>query len=249
MQRNNRGAGKTPGGADCPIDVDGMADDAVTIDRPSPGGGSAVTRDPSSSGGGPVVKRDPGVCAAALQSGEDGEPGVAVKNSAVAGDSSSAAAGEPAKKEDSSSAAGGAIKKSEEPSEPSSSGVAGEPAKKEDSSSAVGGAIKKSEEPSEPSSSVKTSAENNAATESEGEDGAKKPDHPPIARQRWTFYGTLLSTANITAENMGRLPRLVEFIHHRRREDDASILYARFDRRSRLTEVCCVLYCALLAAI
>ena len=213
MQRNNRGAGKTPGGADCPIDVDGMADDAVTIDRPSPGGGSAVTRDPSSSGGGPVVKRDPGVCAAALQSGEDGEPGVAVKNSAVAGDSSSAAAGEPAKKED--------------------------------SSSAVGGAIKKSEEPSEPSSSVKTSAENNAATESEGEDGAKKPDHPPIARQRWTFYGTLLSTANITAENMGRLPRLVEFIHHRRREDDASILYARFDRRSRLTEVVCrvLLYC------
>ena len=219
MQRNNRGAGKTPGGADCPIDVDGMADDAVTIDRPSPGGGSAVTRDPSSSGGGPVVKRDPGVCAAASQSGEDGEPGVAVKNSAVAGDSSSAAAGEPAKKEDGSSAAGGAIKKSEEPSEPSSSGV------------------------------VKNSTENNGATESEGEDGAKKPDHPPIARQRWTFYGTLLSTANITAENMGRLPRLVEFIHHRRREDDASILYARFDRRSRLTEVCCVLYYALLAVV
>ena len=218
MQRNNRGAGKTPGGADCPIDVDGMADDAVTIDRPSPGGGSAVTRDPSSSGGGPVVKRDPGVCAAALQSGEDGEPGVDVKNSAVAGDSSSAAAGEPAKKEDSSSAAGGAIKKSEEPGEPSSS-------------------------------FVKNSTENNGATESEGEDGAKKPDHPPIARQRWTFYGTLLSTANITAENMGRLPRLVEFIHHRRREDDASILYARFDRRSRLTEVCCVLYCALLAVV
>ena len=221
MQRNNRGAGKTPGGADCPIDVDDMADDAVTIDRPSPGGGSAVTRDPSSSGGGPVVKRDPGVRAAASQSEEDGEPPpcVAVKNSAVAGDSSSAAAGEPAKKEDSSSAAGGAIKKSEEPSEPSSS-------------------------------FVKNSTENNGATESEGEDGAKKPDHPPIARQRWTFYGTLLSTANITAENMGRLPRLVEFIHHRRREDDASILYARFDRRSRLTEVCRVLlYCALLAVV
>ena len=96
---------------------------------------------------------------------------------------------------------------------------------------------------------MKNSTENNGATESEGEDGAKKPDHPPIARQRWTFYGTLLSTANITAENMGRLPRLVEFIHHRRREDDASILYARFDRRSRLTEVCCVLYCALLAVV
>ena len=229
MQRNNRGAGKTPGGADCPIDVDGMADDAVTIDRPSPGGGSAVTRDPSSSGGGPVVKRDPGVCAAALQSGEDGEPGVDVKNSAVAGES--------AKKE---------------VGEDSSSAVEGGPAKKEggeDSSSAAGGAIKKSEEPGEPSSSVKNSTENNGATESEGEDGAKKPDHPPIARQRWTFYGTLLSTANITAENMGRLPRLVEFIHHRRREDDASILYARFDRRSRLTEVCCVLYCALLAVV
>jgi len=238
MQRNNRGAGVTPGGADCPIDVDGMADDAVTIDRPKtearPVSAAVVVvvkRDPSSSDGGLAMKRDPGVRAAALQSGEDGEPGAAVKNRAVAGES--------AKKE---------------VGEDSSSAVEGGPAKKEggeDSSSAAGGAIKKSEEPGEPSSSgvVKNSTENNGATESEGEDGAKKPDHPPIARQRWTFYGTLLSTANITAENMGRLPRLVEFIHHRRREDDASILYARFDRRSRLTEVCCVLYCALLAVV
>jgi len=226
MQRNNRGAGVTPGGADCPIDVDGMADDAVTIDRPKtearPVSAAVVVvvkRDPSSSDGGLAMKRDPGVRAAALQSGEDGEPGAAVKNRAVAGDSSSA--------------------------------VAGEPAKKEVSSSAAGGAIKKSEEPSDPSSSMKNSAENNAATESEGEDGAKKPDHPPLARPRWTFYATLLSTANITAESVGRLPRLVEFIHHRRREDDASILYARFDRRSRLTEVVCrvLLYCALLAVV
>jgi hypothetical protein len=80
-----------------------------------------------------------------------------------------------------------------------------------------------------------------AATESdEGEEEDRHP-HPPLARPRWTFYATLLSTANITAESVGRLPRLVEFIHHRRREDDASILYARFDRRSRLTEVCFII--------
>ena len=211
MQRNNRRAGVTPGGADCPIVVDGMADDAVTIDRPktearpvSKAVVVVVKHDAPSSDGGSAMKRDPGVRAAALQSGEDGEPGAAVKNRA--------AAGEPTKKEDSSPAAGGAIKKSEDPS-----------------------------------SSMKTSAENNATTESEG----GKPDHPPVARPRWTFYGTLLSTANITAESVGRLPRLVEFIHHRRREDDASVLYARFDRRSRLTEVVCrvLLYCALLAVV
>lgn len=165
------------GNADCPIDVDGVADA-----HPAPGGGPPVVkRDPSSSPGGghAAVKRE-----AAKKTGEEDQPSAA------------------------------------------SAKKAGE----EDQPSAVL-AKKAGEEDGERPSAVAV-----AATESEGEDGGvKKPDPP--ARQRWTFYGTLLSTANITAQSLGRLPGLAEFIHHRRREDAAPILYARFDRRSRLTEV------------
>ena len=50
-----------------------------------------------------------------------------------------------------------------------------------------------------------------------------------LPKTRWTFYGTLVSTVNVSAETMEKITDLEEFIYNRKKSGEV-VFYARFTR-------------------